>query len=138
MVIYQGAKMPTQLSRQSYRLLTDRSWVRVPRQAPLLACWRRGLTHMPFTHTFMGSNPVQVTKISKIPIEKQGFILHYIDVKRKAFERVPFRSHQTARDSLAFLFKMKKYVSVKDFRTRTIELIRLSSGYYYWRIFNEK
>ena len=36
----------------------------------ILAYWRSGLTHMPFTHTFMGSNPVQVTKISEIPIEK--------------------------------------------------------------------
>ena len=27
-----------------------------------MARWRSGLTHMPFTHTFMGSNPVWVTK----------------------------------------------------------------------------
>lgn len=29
--------------------------------AIFLARWRSGLTHMPFTHTFMGSNPVRVT-----------------------------------------------------------------------------
>ena len=26
-----------------------------------MACWRSGLTHIPFTDTFTGSNPVQVT-----------------------------------------------------------------------------
>ena len=30
--------------------------------AKLMAHWRSGLTHMPFTHAFMGSNPVWVTK----------------------------------------------------------------------------
>ena len=28
-----------------------------------LARWRSGLTHMPFTHAFMGSNPVRVTNL---------------------------------------------------------------------------
>ena len=28
-----------------------------------VAYWRRGLTHMPFTHAFMGSNPVRVTNL---------------------------------------------------------------------------
>ena len=55
---------------------------------------------MPFTHTFMGSNPVQVTKISEIPIEKQGFIFA--------------------------LYRYQK-VSVKDFHTRTSELSVVSS-----------
>ena len=32
-----------------------------------MARWRSGLTHMPFTHAFMGSNPVRVTKIMKLP-----------------------------------------------------------------------
>ena len=31
-----------------------------------MARWRRGLTHMPFTHAFMGSNPVRVTNGNKI------------------------------------------------------------------------
>ncbi len=29
--------------------------------ATYVARWRSGLTHMPFTHAFMGSNPVRVT-----------------------------------------------------------------------------
>ncbi len=33
-----------------------------------MACWRRGLTHIPFKDTFMGSNPVQVTT-KKISID---------------------------------------------------------------------
>ena len=53
-------RMPCQLNRQSNRLLTGRSWVQVPHKAPV-ACWRSGLTHMPFTHALTGSNPVQVT-----------------------------------------------------------------------------
>ena len=53
--------MPSQLSRQSNRLLTDRSQVRVLYLAPFVAFWRSGLTHSPFTAAFTGSNPVQVT-----------------------------------------------------------------------------
>ena len=49
-----------QLSWQSNRLLTDRSQVRVLLQAPCGLLEKR-LTHMPFTHAFTGSNPVQVT-----------------------------------------------------------------------------
>ena len=33
--------------------------------ATILAHWRSGLTHMPFTHAFMGSNPVWVTILIK-------------------------------------------------------------------------
>ena len=31
--------------------------------ATYVARWRSGLTHMPFTHAFMGSNPVRVTNL---------------------------------------------------------------------------
>ena len=34
--------------------------------ATLVACWRSGLTHIPFTDAFTGSNPVQVTIFSRI------------------------------------------------------------------------
>ena len=53
-------KLLEQLSWQSNRLLTDRSQVRVLLQAPCGSLEKR-LTHMPFTHAFTGSNPVQVT-----------------------------------------------------------------------------
>lgn len=31
--------------------------------ATYVARWRSGLTHMPFTHALMGSNPVRVTNL---------------------------------------------------------------------------
>ena len=30
-----------------------------------MALWRSGLTHMPLTHTFAGSNPTRVTKLAE-------------------------------------------------------------------------
>ena len=39
------------------------------------ACWRSGLTHMPFTHALTGSNPVQVTNIG----EWRNWLAHTTD-----------------------------------------------------------
>lgn len=40
-----------------------------------MACWRRGLTHIPFKDTFMGSNPVQVTNKKITALEKCRFFV---------------------------------------------------------------
>ena len=48
-----------------------------------MARWWSGLTHMPFTHAFMGSNPVRVTKnVVKIQFSEFFYkiykkLLHY-------------------------------------------------------------
>ncbi len=45
-----------------------------------MACWRSGLTHMPFTHTFMGSNPVQVTNSQNSSILSDFFIFKVLKI----------------------------------------------------------
>ncbi len=47
--------------------------------ATYVARWRSGLTHMPFTHALMGSNPVRVTN-NKITQYKLCFFMLMISV----------------------------------------------------------
>ena len=54
-----------------------------------VAYWRRGLTHMPFTHAFMGSNPVRVTNLKNVRtkilnFQRFGFFMPFLYYK--AFE----------------------------------------------------
>ena len=42
-----------------------------------MARWRSGLTHMPFTHAFTGSNPVRVTRLEQTVIRLRMAFLFY-------------------------------------------------------------
>ena len=62
--------------------------------------------------------------------------MYYIDVKGKPLDRVPFRSHQTAIDSLAFLLlSMEKILNIfVDENGDTIDVFTISKEYLeiYW------